>query len=221
MPRYSPSSATRILTFVSLVVLCALSFAVVYGTNKIVIADTPSQDPLFAFPNANLPHQRRALHHLKFKRASSSISLTSASTSSPAPSTSASSKSSSSNTSPTSSTPTITSSTASSSSSASSSSTRRPSDTTSSTSPTSTSTSTSSPSSTSSSETDRSSSTSVTSSTSSNRYVRHFLQRRVIANDTTAHLPPPPQLNPLMAHRRHVSLQLLRSEERRVGKECR
>ncbi|KAH9042853.1 hypothetical protein EDB84DRAFT_898955 [Lactarius hengduanensis] len=82
--RNSTPSATRILTVVSLVVLCTLSFAVVYGTQNIV--DTPPQDSLFSFPKPDVPHHRRAIHHLR-AQSTNALSPTPTSTPSPTPNT--------------------------------------------------------------------------------------------------------------------------------------
>ncbi|KAH8982801.1 hypothetical protein EDB92DRAFT_1621835 [Lactarius akahatsu] len=71
--RNSTPSATRILTVVSLVVLCTLSFVVVYGTQNIV--DTPPQDSLFSFHKPDVPHHRRAIHHLRAQSSSNTLSL--------------------------------------------------------------------------------------------------------------------------------------------------
>src|SRR6266702_8404005 len=144
--RNSTSSATRVLTIVSLVILCTLSFAVVYGTQNIV--DTPPQDSLFSFHKPDVPHHRRAIHHLR-AQSSNSLSLTPSPTPSPTPSDTQSSslKSKSSSptpvSSPTSLTPASPSSDSSTSSSKSSS-TPKPSDTTTSTTTSTSSTSTSS-----------------------------------------------------------------------------
>ncbi|KAH9002464.1 hypothetical protein EDB86DRAFT_2900179 [Lactarius hatsudake] len=83
--RNSTSSATRILTVVSLVVLCTLSFAVVYGTQNIV--DTPPQDSLFSFHKPDVPHHRRAIHHLRAQSSSNALSPTPSSTPSSTPNT--------------------------------------------------------------------------------------------------------------------------------------
>ncbi|KAH9021140.1 hypothetical protein EDB85DRAFT_2001298 [Lactarius pseudohatsudake] len=204
--RNSTPSATRILTVVSLVVLCTLSFAVVYGTQNIV--DTPSQDSLFSFPKPDVPHHRRAIHHLR-AQSTNALSPTPTSTPSPTPNTDSqsppvqSTKSSSPTpvSSPTSLTTSSTSSDSSTSSSESTSTSQSSDTTTSTTSSTSTSSSTTS--------STPSSSSTTPSLSSDTGCVRRLLRCRTIANDTAAQ--PPRRLQPyLTCHlvdRRRVSLQ--------------
>ncbi|KAI9447692.1 hypothetical protein H4582DRAFT_16943 [Lactarius indigo] len=176
--RNSSSSATRILTIVSLVILCTLSFAVVYGTQNII--DTPPQDTLFAFHKPDVPHHRRAIHHLRAQSSSDSLSSTPSSTPSTTPTDSQSppvqSTKSPSPTPASSSTSSTTSSTSSDSSTSSSksTSTSRSSDTTTSTT-SSTSTSSSSTSSTPSSSTTSSPSSDTSSTTSSTSVISNLI----------------------------------------------
>ncbi|KAI0068517.1 hypothetical protein BV25DRAFT_1910292 [Artomyces pyxidatus] len=60
--RRSPSSTTRILTILSLLVLCTLSFTVVYGTSNIV--DTPPAAAGIFHRRSTPALHRRAAHHL-------------------------------------------------------------------------------------------------------------------------------------------------------------
>ncbi len=61
-------SPTRILTILSLVALCTLSFTVVFGSNNIfdtLTRDTLAHDSPFSLPKNDVVHRRRALHHAR------------------------------------------------------------------------------------------------------------------------------------------------------------
>jgi len=57
--------STRIITFVSLVILSVLSLTVIFRTDTSTPVDTQPQDSLFSHPKRYTPHQRRTFHHAR------------------------------------------------------------------------------------------------------------------------------------------------------------
>jgi len=64
----SPWSPTGVLTILSLVALCLLSFMVVLGSDNIV--NTQVRDTVYSFPKRDTPHHRRVFHHPRAPQAS-------------------------------------------------------------------------------------------------------------------------------------------------------
>lgn len=96
----SVMSPSRIITILSLVALCILSFTVLFGVHTLT-QDTLAHDSLFSSPKSNVVHHRRGLHHA---RASTPVSVSQSNSpesnptpsSQPAPSTAANTQASSS-----------------------------------------------------------------------------------------------------------------------------
>lgn len=59
----SPWSPAGVLTIVSLVALCSLSFIVVLGSDNIV--NTQVRDTVYSYPKRDAPHHRRVFHHAR------------------------------------------------------------------------------------------------------------------------------------------------------------